>query len=76
MPDDEVRLIDCSEAEHASAILEILKEAIVHSAALYDYVPRPRVAMVSWLSTKRAHGSPVVGAVDASGKLLGFAGWG
>jgi len=76
MPSDDVRLIDCNEAEHASAILEILNEAIVNSTALYDYVPRPPETMVSWFATKRAHGFPVVGAVDAAGKLLGFATWG
>jgi len=75
-PNDEVRLIDCSEAEHAPAILEILNEAILNSTALYDYVPRAPEAMVSWFATKRVHGFPVVGAVDAAGKLLGFASWG
>jgi phosphinothricin acetyltransferase len=75
-PNDAVRLIDCNEAEHASAILEILNEAIVNSTALYDYVPRPPQAMTAWFATKRAHGFPVVGAVDASGRLLGFASWG
>ncbi|WP_322060458.1 N-acetyltransferase family protein [Paraburkholderia sp. J63] len=74
--DDSVRLIDCTEAEHAPAILEILNEAIVNSTALYDYVPRPPEAMATWFAAKRAGGFPVVGAVDASGKLLGFASWG
>lgn len=71
-----VRLIDCNEADHAQAILDILNEAIVNSTALYDYVPRPPEAMVAWFATKRANGFPVVGAVDAHGKLLGFASWG
>ena len=71
-----VRLIDCNEAEHASAILEILNEAIVNSTALYDYVPRPPQAMASWFATKRANDFPVVGAVDESGTLMGFASWG
>lgn len=38
--DSNFRLIDCNEAEHAVAILEILNDAIVNSTALYDYVPR------------------------------------
>jgi len=75
LPDD-VRLIECSEAEHASAILEILNEAIANSTALYDYKPRPPEAMATWFAAKRAGGFPVVGAVDNSGKLLGFASWG
>lgn len=32
--------------------------------------------MAAWFETKRANGFPVLGAVDASGKLLGFASWG
>jgi phosphinothricin acetyltransferase len=75
-PDVELRLIDCTEAEHASAILEILNEAIVNSTALYDYQPRQPQAMVSWFATKRTNGFPVVGAVDAAGALVGFASWG
>jgi len=73
---DDVRLIDCTEAEHASAILEILNEAIANSTALYDYAPRPPQAMATWFAAKRAGGFPVIGAVDASGTLLGFASWG
>jgi phosphinothricin acetyltransferase len=72
----EVKLIDCTEREHAGAILDILNEAIVNSTALYDYVPRPPEAMAGWFATKRTHGFPVVGAVDASGRLIGFASWG
>jgi L-amino acid N-acyltransferase YncA len=75
-PHDDVRLIDCNEAEHAPAILEILNDAIVNSTALYDYVPRPAAAMSAWFAAKRAGGFPVVGAVDAEGTLLGFASWG
>jgi len=71
-----MRLIDCNEAGHAGAILEILNEAIANSTALYDYSPRTPESMVGWFSVKRAHGFPVVGAVDESGKLLGFASWG
>lgn len=71
-----VRLIDCTEAEHASAILAILNEAIVNSTALYDYVPRPPEAMTGWFATKRANGFPVIGAVDEAGTLMGFASWG
>lgn len=37
----DVRLIDCSEEDHAAAILDILNDAILHSTALYDYGKRP-----------------------------------
>jgi len=73
---DAVRFIDCNEAEHATAILEILNDAIVNSTALYDYKPRPPEAMAAWFGAKRANGFPVVGAVDEAGTLLGFASWG
>jgi L-amino acid N-acyltransferase len=71
-----IRLIDCDESQHAAAILEILNDAIVNSTALYDYVPRPPQAMVTWFATKRAAGFPVIGAVDETGTLVGFASWG
>ncbi|HTR10066.1 MAG TPA: GNAT family N-acetyltransferase [Paraburkholderia sp.] len=73
---EDVSFIDCTEAKHASVILEILNEAIVNSTALYDYKPRPPEAMATWFGTKRANGFPVVGAVDEAGTLLGFASWG
>ncbi|MGC3988586.1 MAG: GNAT family N-acetyltransferase [Chthoniobacteraceae bacterium] len=75
-PPPDVHLIDCTESEHAPAILAILNEAIVNSTALYDYVPRPPEAMATWFATKRANGFPVIGAVDETGQLLGFASWG
>ena len=75
-PPDAIRLVECTEAEHGPAILDIFNEAIVTSTALYDYAPRPPEAMAAWFATKRASGFPVVGAVDASGRLLGFASWG
>ncbi|GHC37697.1 N-acetyltransferase [Alcaligenes pakistanensis] len=74
--DSALRFIDCTEERHAVAILEILNEAIVNSTALYDYVPRPPEAMASWFASKRSNGFPVVGVVDASGTLMGFASWG
>jgi len=74
--DPGIRLIDCTEEAHAGAILEILNEAIVNSTALYDYVPRQPEAMGAWFATKRASGFPVIGAIDSTGKLVGFASWG
>ncbi|MGC4090646.1 MAG: GNAT family N-acetyltransferase [Polyangiaceae bacterium] len=71
-----MRIIDCSEAEHATAILEILNDAIVNSTALYDYAPRPAESMRTWFELKRTKGFPVLGAVDDAGRLLGFASYG
>ena len=69
-------LIDCTEARHAAAILDIFNEAIVNSTALYDYKPRPPESMATWFATKRANGFPVIGVEDEAGTLLGFASYG
>jgi L-amino acid N-acyltransferase len=70
------RLIDCTFEAHASAILDIFNEAIVHSTALYDYKPRAAESMSPWFETKRVNQFPVIGAVDEAGALLGFASYG
>ena len=71
-----MHLVDCTEARHAAAILDIFNEAIVTSTALYDYKPRAPESMVGWFATKRAHGFPVIGIEDDTGTLLGFASYG
>ena len=71
-----MRLISCTQEQHAGAILAIFNEAIVNSTALYDYRPRAAETMTAWFATKRNHGFPVIGAQDDSGKLLGFASYG
>lgn len=71
-----MRIVDCSHAAHADAILAILNDAIVHSTALYDYVPRPPESMVGWFRAKEDKGYPVIGAQADDGTLLGFASYG
>lgn len=71
-----MNIILCTQELHAAAILEILNEAIVTSTALYDYHPRGMETMGPWFELKRAGGFPVVGAVDDSGRLVGFATYG
>jgi L-amino acid N-acyltransferase YncA len=71
-----VQIVECSHATHATAILEILNDAIVTSTALFDYVPRPPESMVQWFRDKNTRRHPVLGAVDDSGRLLGFASYG
>lgn len=70
-----MRLIDCS-LNHAPAILAILNDAIVHTTALYDYVPRPPEAMDAWFDTKRRGNFPVIGLETDAGELMGFASYG
>ena len=71
-----MKLVDCRYDLHAAPILDILNEAIVHSTALYDYVPRPPESMVAWFKAKEAGRFPVVGVESNSGELLGFASYG
>lgn len=71
-----MRLVDCSYAVHAGAILAILNDAIVNSTALYDYAPRPAESMVGWFRAKAEGRFPVIGAESAEGQLLGFASYG
>jgi L-amino acid N-acyltransferase YncA len=71
-----MRLIECDHASHAGAILEILNDAILSSTALYDYRARELSSMQAWFDAKTLGSFPVVGAVDESAKLLGFATYG
>ena len=68
--------VPCTDELHASAILDILNEAIENSTALYDYQPRTLQNMITWFATKTAGNFPVIGAVNDQGQLLGFASYG
>ena len=70
-----VQFVSCTHDKHASAILDILNEAIANSTALYDYRPRAPESMVGWFKAKDAGGFPVLGAVEDE-KLMGFASYG
>ena len=71
-----MQFVSCSYESHASAILDVFNEAIVNSTALYDYKPRAPESMVGWFKAKEAGRFPVIGAVDSSGVLVGFATYG
>jgi L-amino acid N-acyltransferase len=71
-----VKLIDCNFEQHATAILDIFNDAIANSTALYEYKPRTMETMRTWFATKQANRFPVIGAVDESGALIGFASYG
>ena len=70
-----MNLIQC-DPSFSDQILAIFNEAIVHSTALYDYKPRTAESMVSWFDNKRKGNFPVIGVVDPTGRLLGFASYG
>jgi L-amino acid N-acyltransferase len=71
----QVRLVDCNRT-HGPEILAILNEAIESSTALYDYKPRPLTAMDGWFDAKERGNYPVIGAVDETNQLAGFASYG
>lgn len=69
------RIVDC-DASYVPAIMEIFNEAIVNTTALYEYQPRSLATVESWFDNKRQAGLPILGAIDANNKLLGFASYG
>jgi L-amino acid N-acyltransferase len=71
-----VKLIECNFEQHANDILAIFNDAIANSTALYEYKPRTMETMKTWFATKEANRFPVIGAVDDSGALMGFASYG
>jgi phosphinothricin acetyltransferase len=71
-----MNIVDCDYERHATAILEILNDAIVSSTALFDYKPRAPETMVEWFRAKKVHQYPVLGAVTGDGQLMGFASYG
>jgi phosphinothricin acetyltransferase len=70
-----VTIADCTRV-YAPQILDILNEAILNSTALYDYEPRTPAMMEHWFEAKERGGYPVLGALDETGRLLGFASYG
>ena len=70
-----MRLIRC-DATFSDQILAIFNEAILHSTALYDYKPRTAESMSLWFENKRNGNFPVIGTMDDSGELSGFASYG
>ncbi len=75
-PTPHANLSLCNEAQHASAILDILNHAIVTSTALYDYQPRTLANMAAWFAAKHAGDFPVIGAFDSNNTMMGFASYG
>lgn len=71
-----MKLITCTERQHAVAILDIFNDAILTSTALYDYKPRHIDTMTSWFANKLTNNFPVIGLEDQQGALLGFASYG
>lgn len=71
-----VELVECTFEAHGAAVLEIINESIVGSTAVWDYEPRTSARVQEWFEGRRAGKYPVIGAIDESGRLLGFASYG
>jgi L-amino acid N-acyltransferase len=71
-----IQFVTCTCEFHGGEILDIFNEAILNSTAMYDYQPRTMEQMIQWFGTKAMADFPVIGAIDAQGKLLGFASYG
>ena len=70
-----MRIIACDRS-YAGAILAILNDGIENSTAVYDYRARTPAAMDVWFDAKEQGRYPVLGVVDATDQLLGFASYG
>ena len=55
------QILPCTQARHASEILDIFNDAILTSTALYDYQPRTLANMEDWFVAKQKGDYPVVG---------------
>lgn len=67
--------IDCGPV-HLEAIRGIFNEAILNTTALYEYEPRSMETMQTWWQAKQKAGHPVIGVLDETGLLMGFASYG
>lgn len=70
-----MRVVDVGR-ERSADILAIINDAIVNTAAFWEYVPRPPESMIAWFEQKERGNYPVLGAVDDAGRFLGFATYG
>ena len=71
----EYQLKPCTE-EQLPEILNIFNDAILNSTALYDYKIRTMETINAWYADKLSHNSPIIGAFEGNGILLGFASYG
>jgi L-amino acid N-acyltransferase len=70
------QIIECTPDAHAAAVRDIFNDAILQTTALYDYAPRSVDAVLQWFGAKARAAYPVLGAMDSSGQLCGFASYG
>ena len=71
-----MKFINCTYDLHAPEILAIFNDAILNTTALWEYKARTLETMRIWFDTKAAGNFPVIGALDETGILIGFASYG
>ena len=70
-----VRVRDAT-VHDVARILDITNEAIEHSAANWSLEPTTLEERLDWFHEHRHHGGPVLVAVRADGRVVGFAAYG
>ena len=58
--------------EDCRGILEIYNEAVLHTTATYDYVPRTLQHRLAWFDDHQATGLPIFVAVEPAGRIAGW----
>jgi L-amino acid N-acyltransferase len=71
-----MKFINCTYELHAPEILAIFNDAILNTTALWEYKARTLETMKTWFEIKATGNFPVIGALDETGKLIGFASYG
>ena len=67
-------VLRCDE-KHLKDIRTIFNEAILHTTALYEELPRSEETIAAWFEKKKQAGIPVFGVAE-QGAVIGFATWG
>lgn len=68
-------IVRAAQARDVPAILDIVNDAILNSAALFEYEPRTLGEQAGWLAERNAGGWPVLVA-EVDGDTIGFASYG
>ncbi|TVQ68923.1 MAG: N-acetyltransferase family protein [Oceanospirillales bacterium] len=73
---NKIQLINCRYEDHGDTVFEIFNDAILNTTALYEYEPRSKATIERWFSDKADNNFPVIGAINETGSLMGFASYG
>ncbi len=71
-----IQLINGQYEEYGDRVLEIFNDAILNTTALYEYEPRDTAIISRWFNDKAQDNFPVLGALNETDCLMGFASYG